>query len=85
VQFLLNKRPVCVPGTVRSVDFFQDSNTSMVHMEADNLLIGTRNFILCEVFNLLPEEDDDELPFRVLEEETGVVQTAETNREEENE
>jgi len=55
-QFLLNKFPVCVPGTVRSVDYNQESNISVVHMEADTLPIGTRNFILCEVFNLLPEE-----------------------------
>jgi len=73
VQFLLDKIPVCVPGTVRSVDYYQESNISIVHMEADNLPIGTRNYILCEVFNMLPEEDEDELPFRVLEEETGGV------------
>jgi c-di-GMP-binding flagellar brake protein YcgR len=72
VQFLLNKAPVCVPGTVRSVDYFHESNTSIVHMEADPLPIGTRNYLLCEVFNLLPEDDEDELPFRVLEEETGI-------------
>jgi len=69
VQFLLNKIPVCVPGTVRSVDYNSERNISIVHMEADTLPIGTRNFILCEVFNLLPEEDEDELPFRVMENE----------------
>jgi c-di-GMP-binding flagellar brake protein YcgR len=73
VQFLLDKIPVCVPGTVRSVDYNQESNVSVVHMEADNLPIGTRNYILCEVFNLLPEDDEDELPFRVLEEEAASV------------
>jgi c-di-GMP-binding flagellar brake protein YcgR len=81
VQFLLNKMPVCVPGTVRSVDFLYESNTSIVHMEADTLPIGTRNFILCEVFNLLPEDDEEEVPFRVLEEEVSAAQTA--NQEEE--
>jgi c-di-GMP-binding flagellar brake protein YcgR len=69
VQFLLDKIPVCVPGTVRSVDYYQESNTTVVHMEADALPLGTRNYILCEVFNLLPEDDEDELPFRVLEDE----------------
>jgi hypothetical protein len=34
-------------------------------MEADPLPIGTRNHILCEVFDLLPEDDEDELPFRL--------------------
>jgi c-di-GMP-binding flagellar brake protein YcgR len=83
VQFLLNKMPVCVPGTVRSVDYFLESNTSVVHMEADTLPIGIRNFILCEVFNLLPEEDEEELPFRVLEEETGVISEQSDQSEEE--
>jgi c-di-GMP-binding flagellar brake protein YcgR len=73
VQFLLDKIPVCVPGTVRSVDYKHESNTTVVHMEADPLPIGTRNYILCEVFNLLPEEDEDELPFRVLEDEANAI------------
>jgi len=83
-QFLLNKIPVCVPGTVRSVDYTQESNTSIVHMEADTLPIGTRNFILCEVFNLMPEEDDDELPFRVLEEAGALSKQPEPIMEEKN-
>jgi len=73
VQFSLDKIPVCMPGTVRSVDFFQESNISLVHMEADTLPYGIRNHILCEVFNMLPEDDEEELPFRVLEEETEAV------------
>jgi hypothetical protein len=69
VQFLLNRIPVCLPGTVRSVDYFKESDTSIVHMEADPLPIGTRNYLLSEVFDMLPEEDEDELPFRIMEEE----------------
>ena len=68
VQFSLDRVPICIPGTVRSVDYNQDANISFVHMEADPLPIGTRNHILCEVFDLLPEEDEDELPFRVVDE-----------------
>jgi len=68
VQFSLNKIPICIPGTVRSVDFNSEANVSLVHMEADTLPIWTRNHILCEVFNFLPEDDDDELPFRVYDE-----------------
>jgi c-di-GMP-binding flagellar brake protein YcgR len=71
VQFSLDRVPICIPGTVRSVDYNQGSNISVVHMEADPLPIGTRNHILCEVFNLLPEDDEDELPFRVLDDEVG--------------
>ena len=69
VQLALDRAPVCMPGTVRSVDYNQEHGTSLIHMEADPLPHGTRNRILCEVFNMLPEEDDDELPFRVMEEE----------------
>ena len=69
LQFSMDKAPICMPGTVRSVDYFQDGNMSLVHMESDTLPFGVRNKILCEVFNMLPEEDEEELPFRVLEEE----------------
>jgi c-di-GMP-binding flagellar brake protein YcgR len=68
VQFSLNKIPICIPGTVRSVDYNDGANISLIHMEADVLPIWTRNHILCEVFNLMPEDDEEELPFRVLEE-----------------
>ena len=73
VQFSLNKFPICIPGTVRSVDYNQEANVSLIHMEADPLPIAVRNHILCEVFNMLPDEDEDELPFRVLEEEANTV------------
>jgi len=68
VQFSLDRMPICIPGTIRSVDYNQEANNSLVHMEADPLPYGTRNHLLCQVFDLLPEEDEDELPFRVAEE-----------------
>jgi len=74
VQFSINRVPICIPATVRSVDYHPETNVSVVHMEADPLPIGIRNQILCEVFDILPEEDDDELPFRVLEEEADASQ-----------
>ncbi len=69
LQFSLDRVPICMPGTVRSVDFNEDSNISLVRMEADILSNSVRNHILCEVFDMLPDEDEDELPFRVIEEE----------------
>jgi len=68
VQFSINKIPICIPGTVRSVEYNSEANVSLVHMEADVLPIWTRNHILCEVFNLMPENDEEELSFRVFEE-----------------
>jgi hypothetical protein len=71
VQFSLDRIPICIPGTVRSVDYQQESNMSLIHMEADPLSVSVRNHIMCEVFNMLPDDDDEELPFRVQEEEVG--------------
>ena len=70
VQFSLNKIPVCIPVTVRSVEYNEDTDTSLVRAEADTLPIASRNLILCEVFNILQEEDD-ELPFREIDKAAG--------------
>ena len=67
-QFILNNAPICISGTIRSMEFNDETNKSLVHVEADTMTIETRNHILGEVFGMLPE-DDDELPFRVLDEE----------------
>jgi c-di-GMP-binding flagellar brake protein YcgR len=66
VQFITNNSPVCMSGTVRSVDFKEDANRSVLHVEADPLPIKVRNKILGEVFGMMSDEDD-ELPFRVNE------------------
>ncbi|MDR0998186.1 MAG: PilZ domain-containing protein [Treponema sp.] len=68
VQFAVNNSPVCMSGTVRSVDFKEDINRSTLHIEADPLPIKVRNRILGEVFGMMSDEDE-ELPFRVMDEE----------------
>jgi c-di-GMP-binding flagellar brake protein YcgR len=68
VQFILNNAPIAISGTVRSVEFNEEQNRSLLHLEADPMAIETRNHILGEVFGMLPEEDDD-LPFKILDEE----------------
>jgi len=68
VQFALNNAPVSMSGTVRSVEFKEDLNRSLLHVEADPLPIEIRNKILGEVFGMLPEDEED-LPFRLLGEE----------------
>jgi len=67
-QFILNNNLICMSGTVRSVDYKDDLNRSMLHVEADPLPIEIRNQILGEVFGMSPE-DEEELPFRILGEE----------------
>ena len=84
VQFSIDRYPICMPGTVRAVEYKEDNDISLVRMEADALPIGTRNQILCEVYKVL-EEDDDELPFRVIEEEAdGVVSQKQSENASEN-
>ena len=68
VQFALNNSPIVMGGTVRSVEFSEERNRSLLRVEADPLPIEIRNKILGEVFGMLPEEEED-LPFRVLGEE----------------
>jgi len=67
VQFMLNNVPVCFSGRIRSAEYNEEKNQSLLHIEADPMKIETRNHILGEIFGMLPEEDD--LPFRVLDEE----------------
>jgi c-di-GMP-binding flagellar brake protein YcgR len=77
VQFALNNIPIIMAGTVRSVEYKEDINRSLLHIEADPLPIETRNQILGEVFGMLPEEEED-LPFRLLNEEAeGAAASAE--------
>jgi hypothetical protein len=65
-------------GTVRSVEYKQDSNRSLLHIEAEELPLENRNRILGEVFGMLPENEDDEpLPFRITEEDEKKVPAAE--------
>jgi c-di-GMP-binding flagellar brake protein YcgR len=66
VQFALDNSPISMSGTVRSIEYKQDSNRSLLHIESDELPIETRNQILGEVFGMLPEDEEDEpLPFRI--------------------
>jgi c-di-GMP-binding flagellar brake protein YcgR len=66
IQFVLDKSPLIMCGTVRSVDYNEDANHSMLHIEADSLPFETRNAILAEVFGM--QEEEDALPLRITDE-----------------
>ena len=68
VQFAIGNATICMSGTVRSVDYKEDLNKSLLHIEADLLPIEIRNVIMGEVFGMHPDEEE-ELPFRLLGEE----------------
>jgi c-di-GMP-binding flagellar brake protein YcgR len=65
VQFLLEHIPVCMTGTVRSANFTEETNHSLLHVKADPLSLEARNLIMGKVFQLRPEEDEDVLPVRI--------------------
>jgi c-di-GMP-binding flagellar brake protein YcgR len=66
VQFILNNMPVCISGTVRSLEYNTDKNRSLLHVEADPLSLETRNHILGEVFGMADDGGEEELPFKIL-------------------
>ena len=68
VQFALSNSPIVMPGIVRSISYREDTDRSLLHIEADPLPIEIRNKILGEVFGMLPEDEED-LPFRILDDE----------------
>jgi hypothetical protein len=53
-------------GTVRSVDYKDAQNKSILHIEADELPLETRNHILAEVFGMT--DDEESLPLRIANE-----------------
>jgi c-di-GMP-binding flagellar brake protein YcgR len=67
VQFALSGTPICMSGTVRSVEFKEALQCSLLHVEADPLPRYAQNKILGEVFGMQEEEEED-LPYRITNE-----------------
>jgi c-di-GMP-binding flagellar brake protein YcgR len=69
VQFALDNVPVCITGTIRSTNYREENNRTVLRIEAEPLPVKIKNHILGEVFGMLPNDDEDELPFRVMDDE----------------
>jgi c-di-GMP-binding flagellar brake protein YcgR len=67
IQFALESSPLSVCGVVRSVDYNEDANRSVLHIEADSLPPNTRNEILGEIFGM-QQDEEEVLPFRITDE-----------------
>jgi c-di-GMP-binding flagellar brake protein YcgR len=72
VQFALNGAPICMSGTVRSVDYKEALQRSLLHVEADPLPLYAQNKILGEVFGM-QEDNEDDLPYRVSDDDSAAV------------
>jgi c-di-GMP-binding flagellar brake protein YcgR len=58
VQFELDKKPFSMSGTVRSVEYNQETNRSLLHIEADPVKQESKNSIFGELFGMLPGDDN---------------------------
>jgi c-di-GMP-binding flagellar brake protein YcgR len=54
LQFELDKKPLSMSGTVRSVEYSEETNRSLLHIEADSLSPEMKNSIFGEMFNAMP-------------------------------
>jgi c-di-GMP-binding flagellar brake protein YcgR len=71
LQFTLNEVLIIMVGTVRAVEYNNDANQSRIHFESEELNPRMKNAILAFVYNVLPEEQKEELDAIRLTEEDG--------------
>lgn len=78
VQFALDEIPICMNGTVKSVDYKKDEDRSILHVESDPLSLAVKNRIHGEVFGV--EENNDYLNhFNSFDDENSAAETIEIN------
>jgi c-di-GMP-binding flagellar brake protein YcgR len=58
LQFELDKKAFSMSGTVRSVEYNEETNRSLLHIEADPLKPESKNSVFGELFGMLPEDDN---------------------------
>ncbi len=72
VQFLVHSVLIVMAGFIRAVDHNSDTNQSRIHFESGDLNPRMKNAILSFVYNVLPEEEREELDAIRLTEEDGL-------------
>jgi hypothetical protein len=68
IQFVLTNIPVYFSGTIRSAEYREEVDRSLLHIEADPMTCEMRNHVLGKVFGMLPDEPDEgeeALPFTI--------------------
>jgi c-di-GMP-binding flagellar brake protein YcgR len=56
LQFELDKKPFSMSGVVRSVEHNEETNRSLLHIEADPLSQEAKNAIFAEMFDAMPSK-----------------------------
>jgi hypothetical protein len=67
-QFMLDGELIAMSGIVRSSDYSEETNRSLLHIEADPLTLATRNRIFAQVFGVNASDDPGAEFFRFDEE-----------------
>ncbi len=73
LQFMIHDVLIVMAGTVRAVEFNRDTNQSRMHFECGELNPRMKNAVLTFVYNVLPEEEKEELDAIRLTEEDGIT------------
>lgn len=73
LQFLVHDVLIVMSGLVRAVNYNSETNQSRIHFESGELNPRMKNAILTFVYNVLPEEEREELDAIRLSEEDGLT------------
>jgi c-di-GMP-binding flagellar brake protein YcgR len=58
VQFVIDKMPLSVSGVVRGVEYNEEKNTSMLHIESDLIPMSVKNKIYGAIFGIIIDDVD---------------------------
>lgn len=61
LQYTLNNRLILMFGTIRTVEFSQEKNQSLLHFECTHIDTSMRNEVLKFVYNMLPQNEKEVL------------------------
>lgn len=73
LQFMVHDVLIVMAGIIRAVEYNEQANQSRIHFECDELNPRMKNAVLTFVYNVLPEEEKEELDAIRLTEEDGLA------------
>lgn len=76
LQFVIHDIVIVMPGTIRAMEFNEETNQSRIHLESIELNQRMRNAILTFVYNVLPEAEKEKFDAIMLSEEDGKKDSA---------
>ena len=74
LQFMVHDVLIVMAGIIRAVEYNENTNQSRIHFECEELNPRMKNAVLTFVYNVLPEEEKQELDAIRLTEEDGLAE-----------